>query len=52
MSGYVKPGGLLVLSGVLETQVDELKKAYGDAFEDFDVESEDLWAVVRARRKV
>jgi hypothetical protein len=31
LSGYVKPGGQLVLSGILREQVPEIREAYGEA---------------------
>jgi ribosomal protein L11 methyltransferase len=48
----LRPGGRIVLSGVLEAQCDELLEAYGAQFDAFEVETRDGWARIAARRRV
>lgn len=43
--------GHVVLSGLLDTQVDEVVSAYSRDYEDFDVESRGGWARIAARRR-
>jgi ribosomal protein L11 methyltransferase len=51
-ASYVKPGGLVCVSGVLETQAPAVSEAYEAAgFEALTRESEDGWAVVSGVRK-
>ena len=51
-ASYVKPGGSVCLSGVLETQTPAVIEAYEAAgFEALTRESEDGWAVVSGVRK-
>jgi ribosomal protein L11 methylase PrmA len=47
----VKPGGLLLLSGILESQVADIKAAYQAGFYDFEVFTDELWALVVATKK-
>ena len=51
LSGYVKPGGILILSGITEAQAVDIQAAYGDSFHDFEVNTEENWAQVLAVRK-
>lgn len=44
-------GGLLALSGILETQAPAVMEAYGEDFESFEIETLDGWALVTGRRK-
>lgn len=48
---YAKPGALLVLSGVLMEQALEVRELYSREFEDFQIRTDNNWAVVVARRK-
>ena len=51
LTQYVKPGGHLLLSGILETQVPGIKAAYESSFEQFETYTEELWALVSAVKK-
>jgi len=51
LTHYVKPGGRLALSGILQEQVEDVKAAYGPCFEGFGVETDGSWALVTARRR-
>ena len=51
LASYAAPGGVLGLSGILETQAAEVIEACGPWFEDFQVAEEDSWALVTAKRK-
>ena len=51
LSGYARPGALLVLSGVLLEQAREVQALYQRDFEDFHIRTDNGWAVVTARRK-
>ena len=51
LTQYVKPGGKIMLSGILLTQVAEVQAAYEDSFEKFEVHTEELWALLTAVRK-
>jgi ribosomal protein L11 methyltransferase len=50
LSTRVVPGGRLVLSGLLETQVDAVRDAYAPAFRDFAVATAAGWALLEATR--
>lgn len=52
LCGHVKPGGSLVLAGILERQADELKQAYAPWCELSVSDSEDGWILMTARRPV
>lgn len=41
---YTKPGGLLGLSGILESQIDQVREAYGLHLEKIEVQKQDGWA--------
>jgi ribosomal protein L11 methyltransferase len=45
-SSHLESNGLLVLSGILKEQVDELKQAYEDLFEHLNTEIQGDWALV------
>ncbi len=45
---YVKPGGILMLSGILYEQATEIQAAYGGEFQDFVVKTDQQWAVITA----
>ncbi|SDL43749.1 50S ribosomal protein L11 methyltransferase [Pseudomonas indica] len=47
----VRPGGLLVLSGVLAEQADEVRAAYQDAFELDPTAEKDGWVRISGRRR-
>jgi ribosomal protein L11 methyltransferase len=52
ISAYVRPGGLLALSGILESQAQSVIDAYSNEF-DFDpVAVKDEWVRLSARKKV
>ena len=40
-----------MLSGILSAQVKEVQAAYEDSFEDFEVRTEELWALLVAVKK-
>ncbi len=46
-----QPGGTVVLSGILREQADEVVAAYTPDFEAFDVEAQDDWVRITARRR-
>ena len=50
LCGHVRPGGSLVLAGILERQADELKQAYAPWCELDVSDSEDGWILMTARR--
>jgi ribosomal protein L11 methyltransferase len=50
LTGACKPGGDLILSGLLKTQVHEVKAAYGSGFDNVRVIGRDDWCCVHARR--
>ena len=52
LSGYVKPGGVLLLSGIMTTQVPSIQEAYQDEFENFRVYTDEVWSLVLATRRV
>ncbi|MCO5559162.1 hypothetical protein L7F22_012755 [Adiantum nelumboides] len=41
---YTKPGGQLGLSGILESQIDEVREAYGLQLDNISIEVQDGWA--------
>jgi ribosomal protein L11 methyltransferase len=47
----VSPGAVLGLSGILETQAPEVIEAYSPWFDDFEVKTEESWALITAKRK-
>ncbi|HEU4618730.1 MAG TPA: 50S ribosomal protein L11 methyltransferase [Gammaproteobacteria bacterium] len=47
----VRPGGRIVLSGLLETQAAELLAAYGRDFDELDVAEREGWARIAGRRR-
>lgn len=50
-ASWTKPGGHLVMSGLLEAQAQHLVAAYERHFEDFEVTTRDGWTRVAARRR-
>lgn len=48
---YVKPGGMLMLSGILYEQAAEIQAAYGGEFQDFVVKTHQQWAVITAVKR-
>ncbi|PNH11948.1 hypothetical protein TSOC_001159 [Tetrabaena socialis] len=49
---YVRPGGRLLLSGILAEQAPEITAAYAAAgFEDFRVQTDLQWALLTARKR-
>ena len=52
LTSYVKPGCLLLLSGIMTTQVPSIKEVYQDEFESFRVYSDEVWSLILAVRKV
>ncbi|GIL74321.1 hypothetical protein Vretifemale_4374, partial [Volvox reticuliferus] len=52
LSGYVRPGGRLMLSGILYEQAEEIKMAYSREFEDFSISTDQQWALLQATKKM
>ncbi|GLI70449.1 hypothetical protein VaNZ11_015364 [Volvox africanus] len=52
LSRYVRPGGQLMLSGILYEQAEEIKMAYSREFEDFRVFTDEQWALLLATKKI
>lgn len=52
LAAYCKPGGHLVLSGILQEQVPDVLAAYEPHFEGFEVATEGSWACVTAVRRL
>ena len=50
ISGYVKPGGVLALSGILESQADAVIAAYIDEFSFDPIAVQDEWVRLSARK--
>ena len=50
LCGHVKPGGSLVLAGILERQADELKAAYAPSLRLEVTDSEDGWILMTGSR--
>ena len=50
LAGYVKPGGRILLSGILETQWPALQDAYEEYFADCEVTTDGAWALVSGTR--
>ncbi len=51
LSALVKPGGMIVLSGILEEQAEQLREAYNESFDIEPVIIEGEWALLAGRRK-
>lgn len=51
IAGYARPGGLVGLSGVLDSQVEQLKEAYCVWLEEVVVSEENGWAMLQGRKK-
>lgn len=51
LAQYVRPGGIIILSGILLEQADEIIQSYSDEFEQFEVQSESTWALVSAIKR-
>ncbi|KAH6556473.1 hypothetical protein KP509_1Z176600 [Ceratopteris richardii] len=49
---YIKPNGLLGLSGILESQVDEVQKIYGIHLDNINVTVQDGWACFSGRKSM
>jgi len=50
-SNSVKPGGFLVLSGILDTQLDKILILYSFTFENFTVHHQEEWVAIACQRK-
>jgi ribosomal protein L11 methyltransferase len=50
LTSACEPGGYLLLSGLLKTQADGVKAAYGAAFDGVQVAERDDWCCIQARR--
>lgn len=48
---WTRPGGRIVLSGVLDTQVDSLRRALEASFSDFEVRRLEEWCLLAATRR-
>ena len=51
LSGTLPPGGLLVLSGILEEQADEVKDAYASEFPGLQKKVMDGWVLLTGRKR-
>lgn len=51
LSSYMSSGGHLLLSGILESQADEIIQAYQEDFQDFKVAVDNGWACITAVKK-
>ncbi|MEO3679247.1 50S ribosomal protein L11 methyltransferase [Rheinheimera sp. FR7-31] len=51
ISAYVKPGGLLALSGILESQAQSVMDAYSDEFSFDPIAVQDEWVRLSARKQ-
>ncbi|MAT65380.1 MAG: 50S ribosomal protein L11 methyltransferase [Gammaproteobacteria bacterium] len=51
LAGQVRPGGVIVLSGILAEQADMVRAAYAAAFENLVVDAQDGWVRISGRRR-
>ena len=51
LSGLVRPGGRIVLSGILDEQLEMVKQAYGQYFDDLTVATKDQWCRISGVKK-
>lgn len=51
LTGYLRPGGLLAVSGLLTEQVPDIIAVYKDSCKGFEVVSEGIWALVTAVKR-
>ena len=51
LTGLVKSGGLLALSGILAEQAEEVRAAYADAFDLDPTAERDGWIRISGRRR-
>ena len=51
LTGYLRPGGLLALSGVLQSQAAAVVDAYGVWCDELEVEVDGQWALVTGQRR-
>ena len=51
LSDLVRPGGRVILSGILEKQSASVIKSYSTSFENFSVSQRDEWVCIEATRK-
>lgn len=51
ISDYVAPGGELVMSGILERQINAVQNAYADLFEFSSAKIKEGWVMLHAKRK-
>ena len=51
LTGYVRPGGTLLLTGILERQVEDIKRAYDADFDWEDVRVDQEWALLIGNKK-
>lgn len=51
-SSLTRAKGTIVLSGILDTQKDQIIKAYSAGFENFDIKIRDNWARISATKKI
>ena len=49
IAAMLSPGGLIVLSGVLDEQTEAVIEAFADVFESFEIQHLDDWACITAR---
>lgn len=51
LAGQVRPGGVIVLSGILAEQADMIRAAYAGTFEGLVVDTQDGWVRISGRRR-
>ncbi|KXZ41329.1 hypothetical protein GPECTOR_547g556 [Gonium pectorale] len=51
LARYVRPGGLLLLSGILAEQAEEVAAAYASEFGGFEMRTDAQWALLTATKK-
>ena len=51
LSGLIKPGGRIVLSGILDEQLEMVKQAYAQNFKDLEVVTKDQWCRISGVKK-
>ncbi|NTV95411.1 MAG: 50S ribosomal protein L11 methyltransferase, partial [Thiobacillus sp.] len=51
LAAHVRPGGRIVLSGILDAQAEEVMAIYGQAFDMCHTAGEEGWALLTGTRK-
>jgi ribosomal protein L11 methyltransferase len=52
LTGLLKPGGRLALSGILEEQAPSVRAAYSPVMEPLSIRQKDEWVLLQGRRSV